>query len=160
MKGTGTAHITVKSKNWDFCPSIKKVITVNVYEDCSEVGHMIVEWKTTKAATCKSTGTEVGKCSACDYSVTVTTGHVHDFYFAAYMHDQCWVVTKWPTCSEEGEKVRTCEDCGYQEVMAIPKVDHVPVCWHVENPVTEPDVMTAHCYYCDMEITKAVPTLD
>ena len=154
---TGTANITVTSKDWSFCPSVQKVISINVHEDCSETGHTIVNWKQTTASTCTKTGTMTGKCSACDHTVTVTTGYTHNFSFPAYMHPQMWVVTKWPTCSEAGEKIRTCQKCGYEEVQAIPTEDHVPVGWCVEDPVTAPNIMTAHCYHCGLEITKEIP---
>ena len=159
VHSTGTAHITVKSKNWNFCASVTKVVTIHVHEDCSKTGHMIVNWKQTKAPTCKTEGTEVGTCTSCDYTETRTIPVKHDFYFAAYMHDQNWIVTKWPTCSEAGEKYHTCEDCGYTETMEIPAVDHVGVNWHVTKPATatEAGELTGTCYYCDKVITKDIP---
>lgn len=161
VRKVGTANITVESYNWSFCASVKKVITVNVHEDCSKVGHMIVNWKQTKAPTCTSTGIEEGVCTSCDYSETRTIPVKHNFDFPAYMHPQSWVVTTWPTCTEAGEKCRTCQKCGYSEVEEIPAEGHIPVVWTVtkEATVTDPGEMTAHCYFCDLEFTKEIPPL-
>lgn len=158
---TGTAKITVTSRNWDFCPSTEKVVTIKVHEDCSKVGHMIVNWKQIKAPTCTATGIEKGVCTSCDYTQTRTLEVTHDFYFPAYMHPQSWVVTKASTCTEPGEKYRTCSDCGYQEVAEVPAEGHVPVCWQTTAEPTEttPGEMVAYCYYCYQEFTKEIPPL-
>lgn len=156
---TGTTTITVQSKDWTFCPSAEKIVTIQVHEDCSKVGHMIVNWKQTKAATCDSTGIEIGTCTSCDYSETRTIDITHKFYFPAYMHPQSWVVTTWPTCTEAGEKCRTCQKCGYQEFAEVSEEGHIPVCWHITKHATETDTgeMTAKCYFCGQKITKEIP---
>ena len=161
VRSTGTANITVTSYDWNFCPSTEIVVTVNVHEDCSEVGHMIVNWKTFKAATCRSLGIEEGTCTSCDYTEKRNTPLKHDFYFAAYMHPQSWVVTKWPTCSEPGEKYRTCEKCGFTEVAEVPVEEHIPVCWEItkEATATTAGEMVGHCYFCGKEATKEIPPL-
>lgn len=161
VRKVGTAHITVTSYNWSFCHSVEKEITINVHEDCSEVGHMIVNWKQTKAPTCTETGIETGTCTSCDYTETRTVDVEHDFYFPAYMHPQSWVETKAPTCTEPGEKVRTCQDCGYAEIAEVPAEGHIPVCWTITKEATDtvPGEMVGHCYYCDLEVTKEIPPM-
>lgn len=158
VRKPGTAHITVESYDWSFCHSVKKVITIHVHEDCSKVGHMIVNWKQTEAPTCTSTGTEVGQCTSCDYTETRTVEISHDFYFPAYMHPQSWVVTKWPTCSEPGEKYRTCQKCGYTEVEELPIDDHMFCDWTItEATATQDGLKTATCYYCKEHYEEIIP---
>lgn len=161
VRATGTANITVTSYDWSFCPSTEIVVTINVHEDCSETGHTIVNWKTVKAATCRSLGIEEGTCTSCDYTEKRNTPLNHDFYFAAYMHPQSWVVTKWPTCSEPGEKYRTCEKCGFTEVAEVPVEEHIPVCWEITKEATETTAgeMVGHCYFCGLEEKKEIPPL-
>ena len=161
VRKTGTANITIESYDWSFCHSVKKVVTVNVHEDCSDVGHMIVNWTQTTAPTCTTTGVETGTCTSCDYTETRTIDVVHDFDFPAYMHPQSWITTQFPTCSEAGEKHRTCQDCGYTETESIPVEDHVPVCWRITKNATEtaPGEMIAKCHFCDKEIIKEIPAL-
>ena len=155
---TGTAHITVESYDWYFCPSEKMVITVHVHEDCSKVGHMIVNWKQTKAPTCTAKGTEVGTCTSCDYTETRDVEITHDFYFSAYMHDQQWIVTEWPTCSETGEKYRVCQDCGYKEVAEIPAESHMFCDWTItEATETQDGQKTATCYHCKKLYEEIIP---
>lgn len=158
VRKTGTAHITVESYDWNFCASVKKVITINVHEDCSEVGHMIVNWEQIKAPTCQTTGVEKGVCTSCDYYETRYIPTCHDFDFAAYMHDQSWIVTKWPTCTEAGEKYRTCQDCGYTETAEVPAEGHIYCNWSVtEATETQDGKKIGTCYFCDKVCEEVIP---
>ena len=151
---TGTVNITVESKDWSFCPSAKKVITINVHEDCSDVGHMIVNWKQTVAPTCESTGVETGMCTSCDYTETRTVNESHSF--------RAWSVTADATCTQAGEMVRSCRRCSLKETNEIPAVGHTYVGWYITKNATDttPGEMIGHCYYCGLEETKVIPVKD
>ena len=77
-------------------------------EDIEKTSHVVGEWRVTKNATCKETGTKVKECTTCGTQIETVniekTSHT----------DSDWVTTKAATCSTNGTQVKTCIVCGVE----------------------------------------------
>ena len=77
-------------------------------EDIEKTSHVVGEWRVTKNATCKETGTKVKECTTCgtqiETAIVEKTGHTPGD----------WTVTKAATCSTNGTQVKTCIVCGVE----------------------------------------------
>lgn len=81
--------------------------------------HSFSAWKTIKAATCTTDGTQIRTCSC---------GTVESRSIPATGHSWSnWTVTKAPTEQTEGEEARTCPVCGKKEIRSAPKLPHTHV---------------------------------
>lgn len=148
--GAGTAKITVETPDWDFCPSVKTVVTVTVHESCSQQGHMVVDWKTTQAPTCSAKGYESGNCTSCGISVSREIDPCHDF--------GDWEIITEPTCTAEGQQERICSDCGTKETEVIPASGHRYFGWVITEPTpTRSGKKTATCYDCHDQYEEILP---
>ena len=146
--GTGSAVITVESADWDFCPAVKKKITIQVHDSCSEQGHMVVTWSTASKAGCSVKGSEVGYCTACGYALYRNIPETHAL-------DDDWEVVTEATCNKTGLEETYCELCGKTETREIPATGHMFCNWNVVNETpTQEGKMTASCYFCGLAYEK------
>ena len=78
--------------------------------------HTYTNWKTTKKATCTSSGKKVGTCSCGATTTRSISAKGHDF--------DKEIVTKQPTCTEVGSKNLFCSDCDHVETVVVPSTGH------------------------------------
>jgi len=75
-------------------------------------------YTTTKAATCTTDGTKVGKCTKCGAVLSTVSipalGHSYG----------SWTTTKAATCAAAGSKKRTCTRCSAVDTESIPALTH------------------------------------
>ena len=77
-------------------------------EDIEKTSHVVGEWRVTKNATCKETGTKVKECTTC--GTQIETANIEKTSHT----DSDWVTTKAATCSTNGTQVKTCIVCGVE----------------------------------------------
>ena len=85
-------------------------------EDIEKTSHVVGEWRVTKNATCKETGTKVKECTTCGTQIETADVEKADHT------PSDWTVTKAATCSTNGTQVKTCIVCGVEtasETIAI-----------------------------------------
>lgn len=78
--------------------------SVKVGETCKNDGHKYGDWKITKPADCKNTGTKEHKCLRCEYTETETIPITHDF-------ENEWTVDRVATPEIDGIMSRHCKNC-------------------------------------------------
>ena len=151
--GVGTAHITVESPDWDFCPTDSMVVTITVHDSCSETGHLFTNWTLTSSPTCSSTGTEVSNCAVCGVSETRNVP-VHHYY-------DDWDVTKEPTCYAEGQQERICVVCAHIDTASVEPLSHIYCRWTVveKATATTEGVVEGVCFYCGNTTQQVLPVL-
>ena len=97
--------------------------------------HASSEWRTTKAATCKSEGVEKEFCLTCNRAMDTRAIPVSDQHIAGE-----WEESLAPTCVDNGEMVKRCTECGIileSDIMAATGI-HVSDEWIVD--------LEAQCY--------------
>ena len=77
-------------------------------EDIEKTSHVVGEWRVTKNATCKETGTKVKECTTCGTQIETADVEKVDHT------PSDWTVTKAATCSTNGTQVKTCIVCGVE----------------------------------------------
>ena len=77
-------------------------------EDIEKTSHVVGEWRVTKNATCKETGTKVKECTTCGTQIETADVEKADHT------PSDWTVTKAATCSTNGTQVKTCIVCGVE----------------------------------------------
>ncbi|MBP3310443.1 MAG: hypothetical protein J6L05_06520 [Ruminococcus sp.] len=114
------------------CAEIRRILTDNKIKSYNSVSGEVDSavyaaacshifngsYTVTKAATCTSTGTKIGKCTRCSAVVSTVT-------IPALNHSwSSWSTTKSATCTSTGSQKRTCSRCRATETNTIPVKGH------------------------------------